>query len=324
MRAIVFSNAARVYSAMVLEHRTIICIIPALNEEQSIGQVLAAIPAWVDRVIVVDNGSTDATAAIAVKHGAVVVSEPQRGYGAACLAGLRLATATVTSDPLSPSPLGERARVWGPVEHGRANRIDALQASPVDAPSVPSISTDPLTPTLSTAAPGEPGARGPDSDHVGLNHNADIFVFLDADFSDDPGEMELLVAPILCGEAELVIGSRVLGKRERGALTPQQRFGNWLACTLMRWFWGTRYTDLGPFRAITRQALAQLKMDDRGYGWTVQMQIRAARLKLPIREVPVSYRKRIGQSKISGTIRGAIGAGTKILRVIFRERLGRK
>jgi rSAM/selenodomain-associated transferase 2/rSAM/selenodomain-associated transferase 1 len=149
----------------------------------------------------------------------------------------------------------------------------------------------------------------------------DIVVFLDGDFSDHPREMGRLIAPIVRDEADLVIGSRVLGHSEAGALTPQQRFGNSLACRLIRLFYGVRHTDLGPFRAIRYASLLRLSMDDRDYGWTVQMQVRAARMRVRATDVPVSYRRRIGKSKISGTVRGVIGAGTKILSTIFREGL---
>ncbi len=215
-------------------------IIPALNEERSIGKVIAAIPDWVDEIIVADNGSTDKTAEIARANEARVVYEPRRGYGSACLAGLA---------------------------------------------------------TLNTP---------------------DVIVFLDGDFSDHPDEMFWLVDPITRGETDMVIGSRVLGHAETGALTPQARFGNWLACTLIRLFWGVEYSDLGPFRAIRSTALEQLNMSDPDYGWTVEMQIKAARDGIRAREVPVSYRRRIGQSKVSGTVRGVIGAGWKILYTIFR------
>lgn len=216
-------------------------IIPALNEEAAIGGVVAAIPAWVDDIVVVDNGSTDATAAIARDRGARVIREPQRGYGAACLAGLAACT-----DP-------------------------------------------------------------------------DIIVFMDGDASDVPQEMVLLVDPLIQNQADLVIGSRVLGAREPGALTLQARFGNWLACRLMYLFWGKKYTDLGPFRAVRRWALAGLDMQDRDYGWTVEMQVKAVRHGLRVLEAPVSYRRRLGASKISGTVRGVLGAGLKILYIIFRE-----
>lgn len=220
-------------------------IIPALNEEGAIGRVLGDLPEWVDVVIVVDNGSTDATAEVAARYGARVVVEPQRGYGAACLAGI--------------------------------------------------------------AALGE----------------TDIVVFLDADYSDDPKEMDLLVDPIVRGEVELMLGSRVLGKAEAGALTPQQRFGNWLSCALIRFIWGVEYTDLGPFRAIRRSKLVELKMRDRDYGWTVEMQIKAARRAMRVGEAAVSYRKRVGVSKISGTVRGVLGAGSKILYKIFSSLVSR-
>jgi glycosyltransferase involved in cell wall biosynthesis len=218
-------------------------IIPALNEAAAIGRVLAAIPGWVDEVLVVDNGSTDATAAVAQKQGARVIWEPQRGYGAACLAGINALT----------------------------------------------------TP--------------------------DIVVFLDGDYSDHPEEMDRLVDPLVENNADLVIGSRVLGQRQPGALTPQARFGNWLACLLIRLIWRVRYSDLGPFRAIGFPALQLLNMQDRDYGWTVEMQIKAAARHLRILEVPVSYRLRVGQSKISGTIRGVVGAGAKILATIGKEAL---
>lgn len=151
--------------------------------------------------------------------------------------------------------------------------------------------------------------------------DSDIIVFLDGDYSDYPQDMTLLIDPISAGDADLVIGSRVEASRETSALTPQQRFGNWLACALMRLFFGARYTDLGPFRAIRRDALDALKMQDRAYGWTVEMQIRAIRLGLNVREVPVRYRQRIGVSKISGTLTGSVRAGTTILRVIGRSAL---
>jgi len=218
-------------------------IIPAFNEEAALGQVIAAIPEWVDDIIVADNGSTDRTAEVARAAGARVVHEPRRGYGSACLAGM--------------------------------------------------------------AALGDP----------------DVVVFLDGDFSDHPDEMDRLVDPIRHGHVDMVIGSRVLGTREPGALTPQARFGNWLACLLMRLFWRARHTDLGPFRAIRAATLRQLQMRDPDYGWTVEMQVKAARRGVRVREVPVSYRRRIGASKISGTVKGVIGAGTKILGVLLYEAL---
>ena len=222
------------------DKQTIGVVIPALNEEQAIGKVLAGVPAWVDTIIVADNGSTDQTRAVAEAHGAKVVFEGERGYGAACQMGLA-----------------------------------ALGAM-------------------------------------------DIIVFLDGDYSDDPRQMADLVDPILAGRADFVIGSRVLGHREKGSLTPQQRFGNWIACRLIRHLFHVTYTDLGPFRAIRAQSLASLAMRDRAFGWTVEMQIKAARAGLAIAEAPVNYRPRIGTSKVSGTVRGATLAGVTILRVIFR------
>ena len=146
----------------------------------------------------------------------------------------------------------------------------------------------------------------------------DIVVFLDGDYSDYPEEMESLVAPVVAGEVDMVIGSRVLGKREKGALQPQQRFGNALATWLIRLLFGVAYTDLGPFRAIRFDALKRLEMEDCDFGWTVEMQVKAARQKLRSAEVPVRYRRRIGKSKVSGTISGSIRAGYKILWTIFR------
>ena len=157
-----------------------------------------------------------------------------------------------------------------------------------------------------------------------LRREITIVVFMDADGSDDPSEMARLVGPIERGEAEMVLGSRVLGEREAGSLTAQQRFGNWLATRLMRVFFRARYTDLGPFRAIQREALERLGMRDTNYGWTIEMQIKAHRAALRVREVPVRYRRRRGGvSKVSGTIRGSLGAGVKILATIARYRFGR-
>jgi glycosyltransferase involved in cell wall biosynthesis len=154
-----------------------------------------------------------------------------------------------------------------------------------------------------------------------LPPEVETVVFMDGDASDDADQMSALVGPIAGGEADMVLGSRVLGEREIGSLTPQQIFGNALACTLIRLVWGVRFTDLGPFRAISRAALARLQMADPDYGWTVEMQVRAAKLGLRCREIPARYRRRIGTSKVSGTIRGVVGAGTKILYVIGREAL---
>jgi glycosyltransferase involved in cell wall biosynthesis len=153
-----------------------------------------------------------------------------------------------------------------------------------------------------------------------LRPEVDTVLFMDADASDRPEEMARLLGPIAAGEADLVIGSRTRAA-EPGALTPQQRFGNWLACALIGLVWGVRYTDLGPFRAIRREALARLAMRDETWGWTVEMQVRAARLGLRTQEVPVGYRRRIGTSKISGTLSGTVRAGTKILWVIGVEAL---
>lgn len=157
-------------------------------------------------------------------------------------------------------------------------------------------------------------------EHIARKDNPpDIVVFLDGDHSDHPQQLPDLVRPIVEDGADLVIGSRVLGKAESGSLTPQQRFGNWLATRLLRLFYGVRYTDLGPFRAIRYDALLALRMADRNYGWTVEMQVKAAKMGLRSTEVPVDYRVRIGESKVSGTVKGTMGAGYKILLTIFRH-----
>lgn len=151
------------------------------------------------------------------------------------------------------------------------------------------------------------------------NTKPDIVVFLDADHSDYPEEMSELVNPIVEQRADLVIGSRTLGNKEKGSMTPQQIFGNWLATRLLKLFYGVTFTDLGPFRAIGYQKLLQLNMQDTTYGWTVEMQVKAAKQKLTCVEVPVRYRKRIGFSKISGTVKGTILAGYKIITTLLKH-----
>jgi glycosyltransferase involved in cell wall biosynthesis len=146
----------------------------------------------------------------------------------------------------------------------------------------------------------------------------DIIVFLDADYSDHPEEMPRVVAPILQNNYDFVIGSRSLGNREKGSMTPQQVFGNWLATSLMRLLYGTNFTDLGPFRAIKFDSLTEIGMQDKTYGWTIEMQLKAAKKGLRYCEVPVSYRRRIGVSKVSGTVKGTIMAGIKIIYAIFK------
>lgn len=146
----------------------------------------------------------------------------------------------------------------------------------------------------------------------------DIVVFLDGDYSDYPEEMSDLVQPILEGKAELVIGSRALGMREKGSMTLPQVFGNWLATTMMKYMQGAKFSDLGPFRAIVWKKLLDLNMVDQNFGWTIEMQIKAHKAGLRYTEVPVNYRKRIGVSKVSGTVKGVIGAGYKIIFTIFR------
>lgn len=149
----------------------------------------------------------------------------------------------------------------------------------------------------------------------------DIVVFVDADYSDRPAEMPALLDPILAGRADLVIGSRILGKREPGALAPHARWGNWLATWLIRLLYGKRFTDLGPFRAIRYETLLALNMQDRDYGWTAEMQAKAARAGVSSLEVPVSYHRRVGKSKITGTVKGTVLAGWKIITTILRIRL---
>jgi glycosyltransferase involved in cell wall biosynthesis len=149
------------------------------------------------------------------------------------------------------------------------------------------------------------------------NKQFDIVVFLDGDYSDHPQEMDLIVEPIISNEVDLVIGSRMLGKREKGAMLPQAVFGNWLSAFLIKLFWNYKFTDLGPFRAVKYSSLLKLNMQDRNFGWTVEMQIKAAKKKMKCIEVPVSYRKRIGESKVTGTLKGTVKASVKILYLIF-------
>jgi len=147
----------------------------------------------------------------------------------------------------------------------------------------------------------------------------DVVVFLDGDYSDHPDELPLLLAPILSGKAEMVIGTRVARFREKGSMMPQQVFGNWLATKIMRVLFSARFTDLGPFRAVTWRALEEIGMKDRNFGWTVEMQVKALKKKISYTEVPVHYRKRVGVSKVSGTVKGSIMAGYKIIYTILRH-----
>jgi len=222
-------------------------IIPAYNEEQSIGNVLQDIPKTLVReIIVCNNASKDSTKAVAVANGATVVDQPLKGYGNACLKGI----AHIKAKPVAEQP--------------------------------------------------------------------DIVVFLDGDYSDHPEEMIKLIEPILEDKMDMVIGSRALGDMEKGAMMPQQIFGNWLATTLIKFFYNYQFTDLGPFRAIRWDKLVEIDMQDRDFGWTVEMQVKAAKYGFKCTEVPMTYRKRIGVSKVSGTIRGTILAGHKILWTIFK------
>lgn len=223
----------------------ILVIIPAVNEENSIGKVIAEIPKnLVSEIVVCNNGSTDKTEEVAKSAGATVLNETRKGYGWACLKGMEYAS--------------------------------QLEIKP------------------------------------------DIIVFIDGDYSDYPEEMTNVVQPILDGNADFVIGSRALGKREKGSMTFPQVFGNWLATRLMRLFHRARYSDLGPFRAIRYESLMLLGMKDKTYGWTIEMQIKAKKKKLRFTEVAVNYKKRIGVSKVSGTVKGTILAGYKIILTIFK------
>ena len=226
-------------------------LIPAWNEEGSLPLVIKDIPKdWVRNIVVCDNGSTDRTAEVSRECGAIVVTQNERGYGNACLAGISY----LKSLPTSKQP--------------------------------------------------------------------EIVVFLDGDYSDYPDELPLVVSPIFHDKMDLVIGSRRLGDMEAGAMTLPQRFGNWLAPALIRLFFGYKFSDLGPFRAIRWDKLLALEMADRNFGWTVEMQVRAAKQKLACTEVPVRYRKRAkGKSKVSGTVKGAFKAGVIILATIFKELL---
>lgn len=224
-------------------------VIPALNEEAAIGDVVRAIPRdIVDEVIVADNGSTDATATVAATAGARIAYEPVAGYGRACMAG--------------------------------------------------AMAVDP---------------------------RCDIVVFLDGDGSDCPQEMAALLAPILAGEKDFVIGSRARGRCEPGALSPQQRFAAFFAGFLMSRYLHCHYTDMGPFRAIRRSSLLELRMREMTYGWNIEMQMRAAQEGLRVLEVPVSLRKRQGGvSKVSGNFYAVLKAGTRIVMTVVRVARMRK
>lgn len=150
------------------------------------------------------------------------------------------------------------------------------------------------------------------------NKQPDILVFLDGDYSDYPQQLDQLIKPIIDSDFDMVIGSRALGDREKGSMTIPQLFGNWLSTRLMKIIYGAKFTDLGPFRAIKFKKLLEMDMQDKTYGWTVEMQIKAAKLNYRYTEVAVDYRKRIGFSKVSGTIKGAIMAGIKIIYLIFK------
>ncbi len=231
-----------------MDYRRVAVLIPALDEEESLPGVIAALPPGLGAVVVVDNGSADDTARVARAAGALVVHEPERGYGAACLAGMGFLR-------LLPQP-------------------------------------------------------------------PEVLVFLDADHSDDPAHLPALVAPVLDDQADLVLGARTSAG---GPSVPlHARLGNRVVLVGVRWLFGAAFDDLGPFRAIRFDALDGLAMDDRNWGWTLQMQIRAARRGLRIREVPLPYRRRAaGRSKVSGSVWGSFRAGLKMLYTLLRERLMR-
>jgi glycosyltransferase involved in cell wall biosynthesis len=221
-------------------------IIPAFNEEGTIGRVVGDIDRnLVRNVIVVNNGSTDATVQVAETAGALVLNETFMGYGAACLKGIKYVN---------------------------------------DVPE-----------------------------------KAQVIVFMDGDYSDHPEQLIELIEPIRANEVDMVIGSRALGIRESGSMTPQQVFGNWLATFLIRIIYKVKFTDLGPFRAVSLDALNKMDMKDRTYGWTVEMQVKAIRQGLRFKEIPVNYRKRgAGKSKVAGTVKGTIFAGYKIIATILK------
>ena len=219
-------------------------IIPAYNEELSIGKVIAEIPDIVSEIIVVNNNSTDNTSEVAKEAGATVLFEPKGGYGNACLKGMEY--------------------------------ISEKEVKP------------------------------------------DIVVFLDGDYSDYPSEMSKIVAPIIDDDIDFVVGARVKNLREKGSMTFPQRFGNQLATELMKLFFNSKFTDLGPFRAIKYEKLLALNMEDKTFGWTVEMQLKVLKKNFTYVEIPVKYKSRIGVSKVSGTVKGATFAGIKILSWIFK------
>lgn len=219
-------------------------IIPAYNEQDSIGNVIKDIPKSVNEIIVISNNSTDNTEINAKNAGATVLQENRKGYGYACLKGMDY----ISKQELKP----------------------------------------------------------------------DIIVFLDGDYSDYPEQLTEIVAPIINSNIDFVVGARVKKLRETGSMTPQQVFGNWLATILMKLFFGAKFSDLGPFRAIKYDTLLALNMEDKTYGWTVEMQLKVLKQKISYLEIPVKYRNRIGVSKVSGTVKGTIFAGVKILGWIFK------
>jgi len=227
----------------MVPHPVVVVIIPALDEAGAIGQVIRGIPAgYADHVVVADNGSTDDTANIAEAAGAMVIHVPRKGYGTACLAGLRSA----------------------------------------------------------------------------VSLHADVVVFLDGDFADDPACLPCVLDPVLRGEADLVLGSRILGTLEEGAILPHQRFGNRVATLLIVLFYRRKLTDIPSFRAIRVAKLEALGMNHPTFGWPVEMVVKALRHGYLVTEVPVNYRRRIGQAKVGGTLKGSLLAGYHMIATILR------
>ena len=224
----------------MLSQKHITVIIPALNEEASIGKVIREIPSFVDQVVVVDNNSTDATRDVAEKTGARVIEEPRTGYGRACLTGIEAAGKT------------------------------------------------------------------------------DIFAFINGSYSDYPDDLNPLVESVATGQYDLAIGCRQENPNEARGRFRHQKWGTQLACLTIWLLHRYRFEDLGPLRCISAQALRHLQMQDEDFGWTSEMQVKAVKTRLTIVQIPVRYRKRIGKSKISGTLKGSLMAGYKIFYWIFR------
>lgn len=223
---------------------TVAIVIPALNEENALRRLLPEIPPAIAQwIIVADNGSTDATITVAQAAGAIVASEPTRGYGRNCLTGFKKA----------------------------------------------------------------------------CSQGAEIVIFMDGDGSDDPADLPMMLTPLLEGRADLVIGSRVSSRSERGAIPPQARFGNWLVSRMIRILYGVRLSDIGSFRVIRCSSLEALHMSEMTFGWPVEMLVKSAKAEYRIVELPIHYRQRShGRSKVAGTLMGSIKAAYYMLRTTLR------